>query len=41
MSESENRRHRIAQLKTLLSERIVILDGAMGTMVQPHLIRDI
>ena len=34
MSESENRLHRIAQLKTLLTERIVILDGAMGTMVQ-------
>lgn len=34
MPESENRCDRIAQLKSLLSERIVVLDGAMGTMVQ-------
>ena len=27
---------RIAQLKHLLSERLVIIDGAMGTMIQAH-----
>jgi len=34
MSEFENRPTRIAQLRSLLSQRIVVLDGAMGTMVQ-------
>ncbi|MEM7674990.1 MAG: homocysteine S-methyltransferase family protein, partial [Myxococcota bacterium] len=29
-----NRTERIAQFKRLLTERIVILDGAMGTMLQ-------
>jgi 5-methyltetrahydrofolate--homocysteine methyltransferase len=30
------RQERIRRLKELLSERIVILDGAMGTMIQQH-----
>ena len=30
------RRERIARLKTLLEQRIVLLDGAMGTMIQRH-----
>jgi 5-methyltetrahydrofolate--homocysteine methyltransferase len=30
------RRERIEQLKRLLEERIVVLDGAMGTMIQQH-----
>lgn len=34
MSEFENRPTRIAQLRNLLTQRIVVLDGAMGTMVQ-------
>lgn len=28
------RLERIAQLKQLLTERVVVLDGAMGTMIQ-------
>ena len=28
--------NRVRQLKRLLQERIVILDGAMGTMIQQH-----
>ncbi|HET6142089.1 MAG TPA: methionine synthase [Candidatus Acidoferrales bacterium] len=32
----ERRETRIAALKNLLKERIVILDGAMGTMIQAH-----
>ena len=30
------RSNRIAELERLLRERIVILDGAMGTMIQQH-----
>ena len=30
------RRERIERLKRLLDERIVLLDGAMGTMIQQH-----
>lgn len=30
----EERHARLAQLKTLLTERVVVLDGAMGTMIQ-------
>src|SRR5688572_15623496 len=30
------RRTRITRLKKLLEERIVLLDGAMGTMIQKH-----
>ncbi|MDX1796595.1 MAG: homocysteine S-methyltransferase family protein, partial [Hydrogenovibrio sp.] len=29
-----NRAERIQQLKSLLNERVVVLDGAMGTMIQ-------
>ena len=37
MSESaKNDSSRAAELKTLLSQRIVILDGAMGTMIQRY-----
>ena len=35
MDETE-RQERIERLKRLLDERIVLLDGAMGTMVQQH-----
>ncbi|MGO9802286.1 MAG: methionine synthase [Steroidobacteraceae bacterium] len=35
LDESE-RRTRIERLKRLLGERIVVLDGAMGTMIQQH-----
>src|SRR5581483_9352081 len=35
VDESE-RQERIERLKRLLDERIVLLDGAMGTMVQQH-----
>ena len=31
---SADRTQRLAQLKTLLTERVVVLDGAMGTMIQ-------
>src|SRR6202171_1601302 len=30
----DSQEHRIAHLKNLLKERIVIIDGAMGTMIQ-------
>ena len=30
------RAKRIAALKTALAERVVVLDGAMGTMIQQH-----
>src|SRR5512141_3183113 len=32
----EGRRQRIEQLPTLLRERILVLDGAMGTLIQSH-----
>src|SRR5690606_34587917 len=35
VNETE-RRERIEKLKRLLEERIVLLDGAMGTMIQNH-----
>jgi 5-methyltetrahydrofolate--homocysteine methyltransferase len=34
--DEKERRERIERLKRLLDERIVLLDGAMGTMVQQH-----
>lgn len=34
MSTLEARANRIAQLKSLLNERVLVLDGAMGTMIQ-------
>ncbi len=34
--DETQRRERIERLKCLLDERIVILDGAMGTMIQQH-----
>ena len=34
MKPQQNRARRIAQLKDLLSKRVVVLDGAMGTMIQ-------
>jgi 5-methyltetrahydrofolate--homocysteine methyltransferase len=34
--DETERRERIERLKRLLDERIVLLDGAMGTMVQQH-----
>ena len=35
-SDEVERRTRIERLKKLLEERIVFLDGAMGTMIQQH-----
>ena len=34
MNHQANRTKRIAQLKQLLTQRVVVLDGAMGTMIQ-------
>ncbi|HUI59934.1 MAG TPA: methionine synthase, partial [Steroidobacteraceae bacterium] len=34
--DESQRRERIERLKRLLEERIVLLDGAMGTMIQQH-----
>ncbi|HET9390512.1 MAG TPA: methionine synthase, partial [Steroidobacteraceae bacterium] len=34
--DEARRRERISRLKGLLEERIVVLDGAMGTMIQQH-----
>jgi len=34
--DETERRERIKRLKGLLDERIVFLDGAMGTMIQQH-----
>jgi 5-methyltetrahydrofolate--homocysteine methyltransferase len=34
--DATERQERIERLKRLLDERIVLLDGAMGTMVQQH-----
>jgi len=36
MTRDEPRDKRVAEFKRLLGERIVILDGAMGTMIQRH-----
>mgnify|MGYP001564753108 CR=1 FL=1 len=33
-SEREARRARVAQLKAAMRERVLVLDGAMGTMLQ-------
>ena len=35
-ADETERRTRIERLKRLLGERIVLLDGAMGTMIQQH-----
>src|SRR5487761_1797690 len=35
-ADQTERQERIERLKRLLDERIVLLDGAMGTMVQQH-----
>ena len=35
-ADETERRERVERLKGLLDERIVFLDGAMGTMIQPH-----
>jgi 5-methyltetrahydrofolate--homocysteine methyltransferase len=35
-ADETERRERIKRLKGLLDERIVVLDGAMGTMIQQH-----
>ena len=36
MADEQNRTARAQELKRLLRERIVLLDGAMGTMIQAH-----
>src|SRR5580658_5641620 len=36
IKDSTNRSSRAAELEKLLRERIVIIDGAMGTMIQSH-----
>ena len=36
MSKTENRASRLARLPALLAERILLLDGAMGTMLQTY-----
>ena len=33
---SRHRRDRLARLDTLLAQRVLVLDGAMGTMIQAH-----
>ena len=35
-SAVERRNARLARLEALLAERILVLDGAMGTMIQAH-----
>jgi alkanesulfonate monooxygenase SsuD/methylene tetrahydromethanopterin reductase-like flavin-dependent oxidoreductase (luciferase family) len=35
-ADETERRERVKRLKGLLDERIVLLDGAMGTMIQQH-----
>ncbi|MBV8803977.1 MAG: homocysteine S-methyltransferase family protein, partial [Sinobacteraceae bacterium] len=35
-ADETERRERVKRLKDLLEERIVLLDGAMGTMIQQH-----
>ena len=36
MTTSYNRASRLARLPELLAERILLIDGAMGTMLQTH-----
>ena len=36
MADEQNRTARAQELKRQLRERIVLLDGAMGTMIQAH-----
>ena len=36
-----NKRHRTAQLNDLLTQRILMLDGAMGTMIQSYKLNEV